>query len=181
MKKLIAIAGLTLIGLPSSGQDYEAGEKLFKMNCASCHKMDAKLVGPPLQNVVSEQGVDWTKKWILNNEALRQSGDTHANAIYAEYNNMVMPTYSSLRDEEISGLVDYLENWGTKQAEIEQAVADTPNVAGGEAMVKQNGLSFASKFILFIVTAAVLIIFMTMYTILQAFKVIVELKIKDSK
>ncbi len=181
MKKIVAIAGLALLGHPCSAQDYEAGEKLFKMNCASCHKMDAKLIGPPLQNVVKEQGADWTKRWILNNEELRKSGDAHANAIYADYNNMVMPNYSYLSDEEISGVVNYLENWGTKQAESKapttvQATATT----SGEIVVEQKELSFASRIVLFTVVAAVLLMLITMYTLLKAFKAIIAFRTKES-
>ena len=58
MKKIVAIVGMALLGHPGWSQDYKAGEKIFKMNCASCHKMDAKLIGPPLQNVVKEQGAN---------------------------------------------------------------------------------------------------------------------------
>ena len=37
-------------------QDYAKGKQLFNTHCAACHKMDKKLVGPPLQDVVELQG-----------------------------------------------------------------------------------------------------------------------------
>ena len=67
MKKLLTIV-FTTFSVATIAQDYAAGEKIFKGNCASCHKMDAKLIGPPLENVVADQGEEWTKKWIYNNQ-----------------------------------------------------------------------------------------------------------------
>ena len=58
MKKILTILSIA-ITLPTMSQSFEEGEKLFKQNCASCHKMDKKVVGPALQNVVEEQGADW--------------------------------------------------------------------------------------------------------------------------
>ena len=51
-------------------QDYTKGKQLFNTHCAACHKMDKKLVGPPLQDVVELQGKDWTKSWIKNSKHL---------------------------------------------------------------------------------------------------------------
>ena len=74
-----------------SAQDYEAGKQLFRNNCASCHNMEKKVVGPALKNVVKNQGEEWTTAWIKNNQALRDAGDKHANDIFKEYNGMAMP------------------------------------------------------------------------------------------
>ena len=54
-----------------SAQDYEAGKQLFKNNCASCHNMEKRVVGPALKNVVKNQGEEWTTSWIVNNNKLR--------------------------------------------------------------------------------------------------------------
>ena len=57
------------------GQDYAKGKQLFNTHCAACHKMDKKLVGPPLQDVIELQGAEWTKKWIYNSKALKKKVD----------------------------------------------------------------------------------------------------------
>ena len=44
MKNLWTIM-LCSVSAVTLAQDYGAGEKLFNGNCASCHKMDAKLIG----------------------------------------------------------------------------------------------------------------------------------------
>ena len=63
-------------------QDYAKGKQLFNTHCAACHKMDKKLVGPALNTIVDRQGKEWTKEWIYNNNALRESGDEYAIQIW---------------------------------------------------------------------------------------------------
>ena len=43
------------------------GRKLFRSLCASCHKLDKKLVGPALGAVEERRENDWLKAWIKNN------------------------------------------------------------------------------------------------------------------
>ena len=46
------------------------GRKIFKSLCASCHKLDKKLIGPALGNVEERRENDWLKAWIKDNAAL---------------------------------------------------------------------------------------------------------------
>ena len=76
--------------LSTTAQDVDVarqkeGKKLFKSLCASCHKLDKKLVGPKLGGIESRRENDWLKAWIKNNAALRASGDSEVIAIYEEY------------------------------------------------------------------------------------------------
>ena len=66
----------------SAQVDLEHGEKLYKANCASCHKIDKKLIGPPLQGVTEKRSQEWLIKWIRNNVELRASGDQDAIQIF---------------------------------------------------------------------------------------------------
>ena len=77
MKKILIVFLVLATGF--SAQDYEKGKKLFRNNCAACHNMEKRVVGPALKNTVKNQGEDWTKSWIKNNQALRDAGDKHAN------------------------------------------------------------------------------------------------------
>lgn len=177
MKRLL-IAPFLLLLLSANAQDYAAGEKIFKGNCAACHKMDSKLIGPALQNTVAEQGFEWTKKWIYNNEELRATGDAHANAIYEEYNRQVMPAYSYLSDEELTNLVTYLEEWGDKQAE--PAVVTTLGTGGeagttvAEAPKVKRELSSGGKVVLGVLLFGCIMITITILTLYRAFKTMVE-------
>ena len=101
------------------GQDFEIGKKIFTENCSSCHKMEQKLVGPSLQNVIGEQGRDWTREWINNSQKLIDSGDKHANDVYNEYNKMAMPAYAGIiSDEDIESLLTYLEDYKVNKEDV---------------------------------------------------------------
>ncbi len=68
------------ISLSSYSQDVDAarqneGRKLYKSLCASCHKLDRKLVGPALGKVEERRENSWLLAWIKNNAELRASGD----------------------------------------------------------------------------------------------------------
>ena len=42
------------------------GEKLFKLKCAACHKMDKRRVGPPLGGVTQRRSPEWIMNMALN-------------------------------------------------------------------------------------------------------------------
>ena len=87
--------------------DAKNGKKLFKSNCASCHKLDKKLVGPALTGVTDKYSEEWLKKWIRNNAELRASGDEDAIAIFEEYNGSVMSAFPTLSDQDIFDILQY--------------------------------------------------------------------------
>jgi mono/diheme cytochrome c family protein len=182
MRTTVLTIGMALAGLTAVAQDYAAGEKVFKMNCSSCHKMEAKLIGPPLMNVVADQGEDWTTRWIKNNEELRKSGDAHAIAIYEEYNRQVMPSYSYLSDQELSDLVLYLKDWNDVQAaKVVEAPAPTADNGNAPAPAAEKvQWSSAAKLAMGIVAVALLLTVVTMYTLLQAFKAIVRYRLNET-
>jgi mono/diheme cytochrome c family protein len=134
MKKILII--FLVLSTGYSAQDYEAGKQLFKNNCAACHNMEKRVVGPALKNVVKNQGEEWTTSWIINNNKLRASGDKHANDIFKEYNGMAMPAYEHLGSDAISNIVSYLTQYNDKKAEAE---ANKPApVAGNQPVVVQS-------------------------------------------
>ena len=137
MKKLLILFLFLSSNLYS--QEFEKGKTIFDQNCKSCHKMDAKLVGPPLQDVVEAQGRDWVSKWIYNSQVLIESGDTHANEIYKEYNQMAMPSYSFLAEDELNALVDYLEGYKTNVATA--PILNTSEVESGDEDVSKTSTS----------------------------------------
>lgn len=97
----------------------QSGEKIFKANCASCHKVNAKMVGPDL--VGAEQrwvangdfngtsGKDWLYKWIRNSQEVVSAGHPYANKIFNEYNKSVMTAFTTLTDEDVANVIAYVE------------------------------------------------------------------------
>ena len=83
------------------------GRKLFKSLCASCHKLDKKLIGPALGGVEERRENDWLKAWIKDNAALRASGDRDALAIFDEYKGSPMTAFPQLSDKQIDDILYY--------------------------------------------------------------------------
>ncbi len=88
----------------------DAGASLFKNNCVVCHSAGSDvIVGPGLQGINKKQSKAWLIKWIKNSQALIQSGDADAIAIYEEYNKQAMPSFA-FSDDEIGSILAYLES-----------------------------------------------------------------------
>lgn len=88
------------------------GAKLFKQNCASCHRVDEKkLTGPGLKGVFSRvPSEEWMYKWIKNSPKVIQSGDAYANKIFEEYNKTPMTPQEHLQDADIAAILAYIKN-----------------------------------------------------------------------
>lgn len=131
----------------------------------------------PLENVVADQGEEWTKKWIYNNQALRDAGDSHAIAIFEEYNKMVMPSYSYLTDDELTNLTAFIGGWKEKQVELAQVSTDDKkgtNATSIAALKEPKELSAVSKVILSTLVFAVIMIALTILTLYRAFITMVQ-------
>ncbi|PQL92496.1 c-type cytochrome [Apibacter adventoris] len=159
MNKIIAVCMLALFtGLLVFGQEGNAqnGEKLFKANCAACHALDKKLTGPALKGIVttlSAEGADkeWVHKWIMNNEALRKSGDKRANKIFEEYNRTAMDVFEGrLSDKDIDDILAYTENPpAPEEPKEQQAVTATQDDSSNSIYIF---VSFASIGIILLFT-----------------------------
>lgn len=137
MKKILII--FLVLSMSFKAQDYDKGKQLFKNNCAACHNMEKRVVGPALKNVVKNQGEDWTKSWIKNNNKLRASGDKHANQIFKEYNGMAMPAYEHLGDDALNDITTYLAQYNDKKAEA-KANQPAPIASSQPVVVQSKGL-----------------------------------------
>lgn len=160
---------LLFVSVTIYGQDFKTGKNLFKNNCAACHKMDKKLVGPALKDVVKNQGRDWTKEWIYNSQALIKSGDAHANEIYEEYNQMAMPAYNYLEDSDLESIVTYLEDF-TKEEEAKAAAVVVSQPTGVSTTQSQS----TPTYIWILVIVCVVLVALSLYVILLAMKTIAQ-------
>ena len=139
----------------------EEGKKLFKANCAACHKVDGKLSGPALADV-------WTRwdsqekliKWVQNSQELIKSGDPYAVKIFNEYNKQVMSSFTQLSDDQVVNIVEYYvlaEQKGLNKAK--------ETVAGGGAAAPSGPSSGPNKWVLFTVIGALALIAIALLTI----------------
>ena len=109
---LLLIASLS--GLQAQDVDqalYDAGEKVFKGNCASCHKPDANMTGPALKGARERwDGKGDIYAWIRNSQEYLKTGNEYANKLFEEWNKSVM-TPMALSDEEIDAVLYYADNY----------------------------------------------------------------------
>ena len=165
----ILAKGLALIlffsfSLTSYSQDvdverHKKGKTLFKSLCASCHKLNKKLVGPALGGVEERRDNEWLLKWIKNNAELRASGDADAIAIYEEYNGSNMTAFPQLSDVEINDILYY-----TSVGEVKKAPVAGVESAGGQKVVVDGG---APAWVLYILAAAIVVAFLMIANLLK--------------
>ena len=137
------------------------GRKLYNNLCASCHKLDRKLIGPALAGVTERRENDWLKAWIKNNAALRASGDRDAIAIFNEYNGSVMSAFPQLSDTQIDDILYYTE------------VGDPKPVLAPGAVASTGGQNEAPGWLIYILAAIIISAFLIIAALL---KTISELK-----
>ncbi len=86
-----------------------AGKKLFNSNCAACHKLNKKSVGPALKGVSEKYDIEWIYKWVKNSAAVIKSGDAQAVAIWEEFNKSPMTAFPQLSNEDIDNIIAYTD------------------------------------------------------------------------
>ncbi len=110
------------------------GKKLFKANCAACHKMEGKLVGPGLKGVTERREKEWLHAWIKDNNALRKSGDAIAKQVFEENGKMPMTPFPQLSDDDIDALLAYF-----KVGDVKKVVKNTAGVNTTKKEKKSSG------------------------------------------
>lgn len=91
----------------SQEADIQAGKALFNTNCAACHQLNRKAVGPALRGVTEKYDKEWLYRWIKNGTQMIKDGDPQAVAIWEEYNRAVMTNYPQFSNEQIDNILAY--------------------------------------------------------------------------
>ena len=130
---LLSIVLAVAFTLPTYAQepDIDKGKSLFNMNCAACHKLNKRAVGPALAGVSQKYEKEWLYSWIKNSMAMVKSGDAQAVAIYEEYNKSVMTAFPQLSNEDIDNILAYTDYTPPAPA-VPAAVASAP-ASGGDS------------------------------------------------
>lgn len=112
-----ATAAATEAAAPSPA--VQAGEKLFKSNCAACHKVDKKSIGPALAGAEKrwiangdfngKSGREWLNDWVRNSQEVVKGGHPYANKLFNEYQKSVMTAFTTLTDEDVTNILAYVE------------------------------------------------------------------------
>jgi len=135
-----------------------AGDALFKNNCAQCHAVNDKVVGPALAGISKRRPISWIIPWIHNSSKVIASGDEYAVKLFNDYGKQQMPAFPQLSDKEITSIVAWVtsQEGGAKQ----QTTADGGGGATNENATAADGKGAASSStdILLIVLVVVLIV-----------------------
>lgn len=136
--------------------DVAAGESLFKANCAACHKMDKKAVGPALRGVADKFERGWLHKWIKNSQALIASGDAQAIKLFEENNKMIMTPFPALSDTDIDNILAYTSQ--PKSQPAAGAVADeaAAGASSGDGGSVSNNLVIGALVLIFLLLVILL-------------------------
>ncbi|MGE0637743.1 MAG: c-type cytochrome [Bacteroidia bacterium] len=90
------------------------GEKLFKQNCSTCHRLDdKKLTGPGLKDVFDRApSEEWVYHFILNSDSMIKAKDPYSLKIAEEWGDLKMTSFTYLREEEIREIMKYIRSSG---------------------------------------------------------------------
>ncbi len=88
------------------------GKSIFNANCAACHKLDKKSIGPALGGITEKRDTEWLKLWIKDNAALRASGDALAIQVFEENGGVAMTPFPGLSDQDIMDILAYTASGG---------------------------------------------------------------------
>lgn len=150
------------------------GAKLFKGNCASCHKpTNQKLIGPGLQGI-RDRWPDEEKliAWIKNSQEFLKTGDSYANKLYEEYGKSIMPAFA-LSDEEIIAIVD----WSNKGGDAPAPAAET-SATGATTGASEGGVDSDTYVYVLLGIALLLII---LISVLGSVKKSLEVLVNEKK
>ena len=135
--------------------DVQAGKKLFNANCAACHKLNKKAVGPALKGVSAKYDREWLYSWIKNSAAMIKDGDPQAVAVWEEYNKVAMNAFPLLSNTDIDNILaytDYTPPAVVATAETQQVVA--PAAGSGS----NNNLILAALALVFVMLVVMLLL-----------------------
>jgi len=159
--------------------DVEAGKKLFNANCAACHKLNKKAVGPALRGVSQKYDKEWLYSWIKNSAAMIKAGDAQAIAIWEEYNKTAMTAFPQLSNADIDNIIAYTDY-------TPPAAAAAAPTAGGAVSANTSGISndlvLAALTLVFLLLVVMLFLVQkTLIKIAKASGVALEIKEKPER
>ena len=154
------------------GGDPVAGKQLFNQNCAACHALDRNMTGPMLgkveERLMEEQGLDreWLYKWIRNSAGLIASGDSYANQVYNEWNQVAMTAFPLLSDADIDNILAYTANPPTP--------ASAAGTSWGTAVEGGEGTGISNEIVLGALAFVLAVLVIMLFTVNSTLRRIAE-------
>ena len=111
----------------------------FQQNCAMCHTIGGgPLAGPDLAGMSERRERSWLVRFIVDPQAVIDSGDPVARQMVDEYKGMVMPALPGMTPDRVAAMIDHVaEQSGDAAAEAPQSQeVEEPQAAFTEADVE---------------------------------------------
>ncbi len=158
VKFLLSFLFLIAATTATFAQDAAEGETLFKNNCAACHaSTDEVLVGPGLKGISERRPIEWIVKWVHNPQAVIASGDKYANDLYNKFNKAAMTPYPNFSEDQIKGIIAYIDASNAAPAAAPAAGAAPAEGAAAPAAQSSGGMMEVLLLGLLIIMVLVLI------------------------
>ena len=93
---------------PAEAAAIAEGDNLFKNNCAQCHAVNDKVVGPALAGITQRRSISWLIPWVKNSSKVVASGDEYAVKLFADYGKQQMPAFPQLSDKDITSILFWI-------------------------------------------------------------------------
>ncbi len=99
--------------------------KIFVQRCTACHTFGKGVkVGPDLKGVTARRPRDWLLRFIRSSQAVIDSGDPVAVALFAEFRRQRMPDWTDLSEEQVGAILDWLAADGPEQKPADERHAE---------------------------------------------------------
>lgn len=121
--------------MPQDEESITNGRDLFIDHCDRCHDIGKQEIGPSLASVTDKRPLPWLLNFIQSSQGMIQAGDKYAVHLFKHYNNMVMPDFMQLTDEERLDILAYI-NMESLSKEDYSAVRDSLNYYNSEILGK---------------------------------------------
>ena len=107
--RLLVIATCVCLGMPLPTRA-ETPADYFQQNCSQCHTVGGgDLIGPDLEGVAKRKDRAWLVKFLLDPQAVIDSGDPYAARLLQDSHGLVMPSSAGMTAELANALLDSLE------------------------------------------------------------------------
>lgn len=83
------------------------GKQIFDVKCVACHKLDEKLVGPPLKGVTQRRKPEWIMNMILNPEQMTKENSI-AKGLLAQY--LIQMTFQNVTQDDARAIYEYFRS-----------------------------------------------------------------------
>jgi hypothetical protein len=145
--------------------------------CAACHTIGkGKLIGPDLKGITERRDKAWLYSFIRSSQTMIQNGDPISVQLFEEYNKIPMPD-NNLTDEQIDGILAYIENYDESAASVAAQPSEMPTEEdatyeeaspGLKGHVKYGPGNTQPTFIIFLILIFVAIIDLVFTKIIKA-------------